>query len=146
MPHISKRKLDKKVEEELFDALGYILSHSSPTDLRKILPALMTDTERLMIAKRIGIAVLLQSGIADTTIDDLLKVTRFTIQKMELLIGAHQEEFALILKIVAKKHGDTQLKNILLELAHYLGSASGGRLPGKLPAGVQYTDILNTKK
>jgi uncharacterized protein YerC len=131
MPHLSRRKLDYKVEKELLESFEYVLTHSSPNELKKILSSLMTKTEQLMIAKRLGIAMMLKEKIPDSTIDEVLKVTRFTVNKIALLFAAKPEGFFLALEKLKQRQIKNSLKNILLELAAYAAAAAGGRLPRK---------------
>lgn len=128
MPHISRRRLNPKVERELLDSLEYVFTHSKPAEIKKILPALMTRTERLMVAKRLGIATLLEEEIPDNIIDDLLKVTRTTIGKMRLVIGNQVEGYVLALKKLERRKTEQTLKDLLLQLTKYAVKAAGGRL------------------
>lgn len=128
MPHLSRRRLNPKVERELLDSLEYVFTHSKPTEIKKILPALMTKTERLMVAKRLGIATLLEEEIPDSIIDDLLKVTLTTISKMRLVIGNQVEGYRLALKKLERRKTEQSLKDLLLQLTKYAVKAAGGRL------------------
>lgn len=144
MPHVSKRKLDKKMEQELHDTLKYVLTHASSKELPAILDALLTPTEQLMIAKRLGAAFLLTRNIPERFIDEGLKLTRPTIDKIRLMMDVRPAGFQQAITEVIKLHQENEFKNLLLDFVHYLGSASGGRLPRKLPDSVKYINILNT--
>lgn len=129
MSQISRRELDHKVEKELLESLEYVFTHTSPAEIKKVLSSLMTKTERLMVAKRLGIAAMLSEGIPYSTIDDGLKVTRATIGKIELLIQTRSEGFGLALKKLRRREVKETLKDLLLQVAKYSVRAAGGRLP-----------------
>ena len=80
MPHVSRRRVKKKVYKKLEDGLRDIFSKfSSRSDVSRLLGDLLTPTERLMISKRIAIILLLKKGYSFQAIQKTLKVTPFTV-------------------------------------------------------------------
>ena len=80
MPHVSSRRVKKKVYKKLEDGLHDIFSKfSSRSDVSRLLGDLLTPTERLMISKRIAIILLLKKGYSFQAIQKTLKVTPFTV-------------------------------------------------------------------
>lgn len=80
MPHVSSRRVKKKVYKKLEDGLHDIFSKfSSHSDVSRLLGDLLTPTERLMISKRVAIILLLKKGYSFQAIQKTLKVTPFTV-------------------------------------------------------------------
>lgn len=80
MPQISRRKLPKELEEEMFSQFWVSLSRLRTSDnTASFFSDLLTDTEELMLAKRFTIAVLLLRGKRPVDIKATLHVTNSTI-------------------------------------------------------------------
>ncbi|TSC88645.1 MAG: Uncharacterized protein G01um10145_812 [Microgenomates group bacterium Gr01-1014_5] len=133
MPHLSKRKLNPQVEIELIDSLEYILSHSKPDELKKILSSLLSKTERLMMAKRLGVVLMIQEQVSATEIDNILKVTRSTIEKIEMKLETKLDGFLIALKKLGQRKTEIKLKTLLLGLTKYAVESALGKTPTKLP-------------
>lgn len=83
MPHVSKRKVDKEVLDDIHSRLIEVLaSFNEGGDIRDILDDLLTKTERTMIAKRLAIAIMLHRGYTFGLISHMLKVSEATISVM----------------------------------------------------------------
>ncbi|HVF68998.1 MAG TPA: Trp family transcriptional regulator, partial [Xanthomonadales bacterium] len=79
MPHVSKNKLDKKTEDNLIQTLELVLSKlTKDAEIKGFLLSLLSPTERLMLAKRLAIAMLLKENLPATHIAHTLHVTRDT--------------------------------------------------------------------
>lgn len=80
MPQVSKRKLDKGLEEEMFRqfwrSLGQINDSQKSAEF---FSDLLTETEKTMLAKRFTAAVLLSRGRSATDIKDSIHLTYSTI-------------------------------------------------------------------
>lgn len=123
MPHLSKRKLDNKTRRLLLDAFSSLFSNLNKTKADNLLTTILTDTERLMIAKRIGASLLIREGSTEIEIAQALKLSTATVSKFSLIIRAgdkatwdfilHKlerwQEF-IVLKGVLKKAGLAVLK------------------------------------
>lgn len=81
MPHLSRRKLDPKVEKELNTLLEYTLGHLKPKEAQKLLESLLSRTEKLMLAKRVAAVVLLDEGLPESQIAETIKLTPDTISQ-----------------------------------------------------------------
>lgn len=80
MPHVSNRKVKKKVYKKLQSNLVGIFSSShSKTEMASLINDLLTPTERIMFAKRIAIILMLQEGYSFRAIEKTLKVTLQTV-------------------------------------------------------------------
>lgn len=80
MPQVSKYRLDKNVEARLFDLFWRSLTRlGSPRETAEFFTDLLTSTEKIMLAKRYTVAVLLKKGYSPKHIHDVLKVSFTTI-------------------------------------------------------------------
>lgn len=121
MPHISQRKIGRKAEKTLFDDLMRALFETGIHNGRSCVYALLTTTERLMLAKRFAIIAMLEREYSYYRIGMTLKVSISTIMRMHRRLEAGY--FAPIQHILKKKR--RQL-TILEELELFL--TAGGAL------------------
>jgi len=129
MPHVSKYKLDKTAESRLFKTLELVLTRiTKEEDLNDFLLALLTPTEQIMLAKRLGIIVLLKEGLPESRIASALHVTRITVSRMQLFLEARGKGYELAIEILKKEQVMDDLKILLLKLAGYAARAAGGRV------------------
>lgn len=80
MPQISRRKLDKTLEQEMFRQFWSSVSKlRDVSDVSSFFSDLLTETEEIMLAKRFTIAVLILRGKQPVEIKSTLHVTYSTI-------------------------------------------------------------------
>lgn len=83
MPQISRRflqsKVQKKMDELLIELIGKCRSREEAAGFTA---ALLTPTEKTMIAKRLAITLMLLKGYSPGDIDDILKVSIATVYKV----------------------------------------------------------------
>ena len=132
MPQVSRVKLNKKTENKLTETLTLILSKvSMDSDMNVFLAALLTPTEKLMLAKRIAIVVLLKENLSDTQISSVLNVTRITVAKMRYFLEARGQGYDVAIRVLENQKLIDELKSVLVKLAGYSFRAAGGRVkPG----------------
>ena len=83
MPHISRKKIKKKVATELADQfLTFLSITQSKAEARILANELLSQTERVMLAKRLAIIVLLVRGYSFIQIGEALGVTPQTITRV----------------------------------------------------------------
>ncbi len=84
MPHLSAKRL-KEEEEKLLKSKLVKVFRVVGKDKRVSysLPELLTHTEMLMIAKRLGIIYLIYKEMSTLDIADILKVSTSTVQRFE---------------------------------------------------------------
>lgn len=127
MPHVSKIKLNKKAEEELIKNLDLVLSKIGKNEeMVPFLNSLLTETERLMIAKRLAVILLLEHGLHDVQISNMLHVTRMTISKMRLFYEGRGKDLKIGVKKLAEQKNIEDFKILLTSLARYSIRAAGG--------------------
>src|SRR5258708_14418 len=92
MPHVSSNKLSLPLQDKLYKKLLQIFSQAhKKKNFSLVFQELLTDTEKIMFAKRIAIVLLLESDTPQEKIVDILKVSPTTVSKMSLQveIGAY---------------------------------------------------------
>ncbi|MCL5438590.1 MAG: trp operon repressor [Patescibacteria group bacterium] len=134
MPHVSRNKLSKKAEAKLIDSFNQVLTHITRGDeMVSFLDSLLTPTEKIMLAKRLAIIVLIEEGLPDSQISSILNVTRMTASKMQLFYEARGSGFKIGLKKLEELNRMESFKKFLISLAKYSVRAAGGYVkPGIL--------------
>ena len=83
MTQVSPRFLPPKVSGEIFDIfLSALTSLSSSKQTINFIESLLSPTEQIMIGKRLAIAYMLQKGYSQRAIQDTLKVSLTTVNKI----------------------------------------------------------------
>lgn len=85
MPHISSKELDKEILEKIFRKL--LLTLESAQNRRKLSPVLhelFTETEKIMLAKRLAVVLSLAGIIPQHRIAEALFVSPTTVAKISL--------------------------------------------------------------
>ncbi|MBI3289951.1 hypothetical protein HYZ78_00975 [Candidatus Microgenomates bacterium] len=84
MPHISPKTLDKHTLKLIDSALMWTFSRLKGRETDLIFDSLITPTERLMLAKRLGILYLLKENETEPKIAEILKVRQATVSRIRL--------------------------------------------------------------
>ena len=113
MPQVSKRLTSQKISKRLPELLiETIVNCSNSYQTQKFLDDFLTPTEKIMLGKRLAIAVLLLKGYDYATISQLLKVSSATIGKIVNLLRFSDGG----LKMMAEKQlNKDNWKNLLFE-------------------------------
>lgn len=129
MPHVSRWKLPKEEERNLISALRLVLARLNKDEEMEIfLKSLLTNTEQLMLAKRLAIIVLLEEGLTESQIAEALHVTRMTVAKMRYFYESRGKGYRLALSILARKKQLEEFKKLLFSFLKYATKAAGGRI------------------
>lgn len=128
MPHVSRIKLPLSTEKELIESLNLVFSSISERGkMIKFLSSLLTDTEKLMLAKRLAVIVLIKEGIPDSDIAESLHVTRVTVSRLRYYYEARAREgYDIALTKIENDKVLQGVKRFLLALADYSIKAAGG--------------------
>lgn len=114
MSQVSRRFLNKKVQERIFSLFISSITLSNTSELTgSFIEDLFTPTERIMLAKRFSIAYLLLRGYSYDMICESLKVSRTTVGHVALWLGEKGKGFREIIEKI-KRH--ESMKKILSEL------------------------------
>ena len=88
MMQISRKYLPKNLESKLFELFFDSLAHlSNRSDIEKFLLSLISPFEKTMLAKRLGIAVLLSKGYTQEEIRNILKVSNETVSRVNMALN-----------------------------------------------------------
>jgi len=122
--------MEKKDEEKVVKVLGEELSKIVNMDeMALMMKILLTETERLMIGKRIFAFVMINKGSSDTEIARRLHFTRATVERLRIRF-IHQEEINQpVKKLVNQLETSQMLKDLLKEFLRYAIPVMGGRIP-----------------
>lgn len=105
VPQVSKRTLDKDIEERMFEIFWEAVAGlKKPAEVKEFLKDTLGPTEQIMLAKRLAIAVLLSKDYGYEDICSMLKVSNSTVSKIALWLHADKKGLKKVIKrIVAKK-------------------------------------------
>ncbi|EKD87334.1 MAG: hypothetical protein ACD_36C00134G0003 [uncultured bacterium] len=103
MTQVSRIPLRKEVEQRVYEVLmESVAAATSKSTVSRLLDDLLSPTERLMIAKRLSIALLLLKKYDQRTISRWLKVSLGTVSKISLVLqkghGGYQSVIGSILR------------------------------------------------
>jgi hypothetical protein len=139
MPQVSSRIVDQQVQKIMWSRLHKMLGMKlNEESVDAMLMGLLTETERLMLAKRLMAGVLLLSGWTPLTVSDSLKLSRSTCYKFKVIIKTNiaYRKFLerifpvklLFRKVEAKKMGVADfLLKVLKETGNFVDDISVGR-------------------
>ncbi|MCX6705341.1 MAG: Trp family transcriptional regulator [Candidatus Woesebacteria bacterium] len=140
MPHVSKRIIDSKIKRNALGSFTLLIKDlNNVSDTEKFLSSVLSETERLMIAKRITAAFLLRHNIESQKIQNLLKLTPGTVFRLKLWIQTHQEGFDVIFDKMEKQRRSELTKEILYRILDYAIKAGSGRVPNPFKDSSQYS-------
>lgn len=115
MPHVSRKKLNKKIYQKIGDEfILFILELKSSTDTKSFLTNLLTKTERVMLAKRLAVIGMLIKGYSFEAIQKTLEVSPSTVDRFWKVIQQYPNSFSLIrLRIETKSKAKTGFWKVL---------------------------------
>jgi Trp operon repressor len=119
MPHITKKQLDKNLREKLNVHLLSILLDTARKDRTRIFKEILTKTERVMIAKRLLLLMLIDKSIPTHKIAEVLSMSPSTVARYEL----KTENNAFRASIKFLKQNDSKLEKTFSALVALAFSA-----------------------
>jgi len=123
MVRLNKSHLQQKQIDQLFNQLAIIIAPKEPDRTAAALGELLGKEERIMLAKRIAVIVLLSEGFSGYKIAEELKLSKSTIATISEKLSAGK--FNKIEKLLAK---DSQKYHSILEVIDNILHL-GGTLP-----------------
>ncbi len=104
MAQVSKRYLQKKVEERILDLFWTSLSSlSTKREVALFLDDLLSPTEKLMLSKRLAIAFMLMKGYDYSTINERLKVSDPTIWNIKVGLTHRGKGYKMAIENIMNK-------------------------------------------
>ncbi len=93
---ISKQDISPKLSRELYRSLCRVVADiKSPEEAQIVLQELLSETERVAIMKRLGIAMLLDKGTSYDKIRKMINVSSATIASMQERMGRRGLQLAI---------------------------------------------------
>ena len=115
MSQVSRYPLSKDVYDRIFEIfLKTLINIKDKTEGASLISDFFTPTERIMFAKRLGIALLLEKDYDYQTIRSILKVSTGTIASVNLARKYGNQGYD---KFIAKILRDEQIKTLLGKIA-----------------------------
>lgn len=103
MPQVSKWWLSKDIEEKMFALFFQAFARlSKPVDIAKFLNDLLGPVEKIMLAKRLAIAVLLRRGYDYESIKQTLRVSSETIARVNISLNYGGEGYTMVVDEILK--------------------------------------------
>ena len=122
MVQISKRKLPKDVLAKLFLLFFEVVGKKyQQDDFKLIIHGLFSETEQVMIIKRIAILYLLLKDIDNVTISDVLKVSPATICRFSVIIRTNEGIVKYLNKIIRNEKIFGIFDDLFYELFNHPG-------------------------
>lgn len=114
MSQVSKFQLRPSVQQEIIKSFFWLIAHLTKEDEVEIfLGDFLTKTEKLILAKRFAIALMIENGYSYPEIRDTLKVSTSTIVRIHQLLDASGKGYRLaIRKLSEKKQLETFWRDI----------------------------------
>jgi uncharacterized protein YerC len=104
MAQVSRRKLDKDVEDELFGQLWMFLSQvRDPKRASQLYSDLLTETERVILAKRLATALLLIRKKKTQEIESAIAVSASTVSNVSQWLKYCRVETRKMLEKISRK-------------------------------------------
>lgn len=129
MSQVSKRQLNKDIEvrvlNTLWDALSYVHTASQS---QRFLEDLLTPTEKVMLSKRLTIAVLLIKGYPYESICSVLKVSSATIGSVANWLKISGAGYRYVIDQILKEEKWTKTIDLIDEFLHRLPLPRGKKV------------------
>jgi|SRR3989344_765306 len=123
MTKVSKRLIDKNLEDRMFEVFTKtLIDLKNPEDVQNFLNDLLSPIERVMLVKRLAIAILLTKGYTYETIDNILKVSHPTIMNISLRLkygsnNGYNKVIDNFLKVQKREELFDKIDEVFLELS-----------------------------
>jgi len=125
MVHVSKRRLKKQYLERLFNQLAISVHTSSKRKTGALLRDLLTDSEQVMLAKRLAVILMLYEGHSCYRIWKTLNMSSSTVRSMWNLF--EEGEYDNIIQTVCKRKDEREKYWKTLEIILRGGMPSMGK-------------------
>jgi uncharacterized protein YerC len=130
VPHLSKRKIDPKIEKYISTALIESLKGmKSEEEVDNLVSSVFSETEKVMFAKRFVAAFLIKKGLESKTIADTLKLTTETVARVKTSLKLNPAGFNNVIKRLENMEKKEAVKNVLYKILDYAIRAGAGHIP-----------------
>lgn len=119
MAQVSKYPVSKEVSDRMFEVFSDTISHlSKKKDIEEFMTELLSPIEKIMLAKRLSIAVLLAKGYSYPSISGILRVTPRTIASVSVTLKYRGKGYR---KAVEKILSDEKMNDFWEEIEDFIG-------------------------
>ena len=125
MTNVSKQKLKKEFQDQLFNQFSELLSSGNKKQTHNFLLALLTDSEKIMFVKRVAAVLMLSKKHSPYRIAETLKISETTANKMRLAYEVG--EYSSIVELSKKKEFDSKKFWATIDVCLRLGMPSMGK-------------------
>ncbi|KKU80920.1 hypothetical protein A2875_03705 [Candidatus Gottesmanbacteria bacterium RIFCSPHIGHO2_01_FULL_46_14] len=118
MTQVSRIRLPKAVEDQMHGALRKALADlRTEEEVGEFLEDLLTPTEKIMLGKRLAIAILLDKGYDQRTIHSIMKVSVTTVSSVNYWLKQRGKGYR---RVIDKMKSQEQWKQFTHELGKFL--------------------------
>lgn len=136
MPQVSRYVLKNEVEKRMFKVFEKTISDiRKDSDVKSFINDLLTPTEKIMLAKRLGIAVLLSKGYDYRSISKVLRVSTTTILAIVKQAAINGQGYKIAVDNVLRDEGREE---VFLKMERTLRKTISGHPAGKARADAYY--------
>lgn len=127
MSQVSGYPIHKKVEERMFEIFKFTISSlKNDQEIEDFLEDFLSPVEKIMLSKRLAIAILLAKGYTYPSIATILRVTPSTIAMVSLRLKYSGKGYKkMVEKILSDEKKDNfwqKIEDILAKIPHAKGS------------------------
>jgi len=117
MPHVSKKKVNPKALERILDFLLISLADiKDHKEMASFANSFFTRTEKLMLAKRLGVAYLLSEKVPEDRIVEILCIGKPTIEKMRFLLQTEGQGYEIAIRILKRSENFAEFREIFSQI------------------------------
>ena len=132
MTPVSRIKLSPEEESQVLEVfLSELVRLTDGDELRCLITLLLSESEKIMLAKRMAAYVMIEHQIPDTNISKTLHLTRITVSKLRLNYLLQKERKEPVIKIIQRPKLVDILKPLFAKFLKYAIPAAGGIIPGR---------------
>lgn len=117
MSKISKRVLHQELENYIFDLFIKTISDlKNESEVKNFVEDLLSPSERIMLIKRLAIAILLSKDYTYDAIDETLKVSRPTITRVSISLKYGKSGYQQVTQKILQRQKKEKLLDTIDEL------------------------------
>lgn len=144
MGRVSKRGINRKLEEELEDQLSFTISSLTDKDeINTFLNEFLTKEEKIMLGKRLLLYMLLYKGFTNTQINSILSLSHETTRWYRNLFNTKPEIFKKIIERLLKREKAQKFWKKIEKILEPVGLALEARTNMKARARLASGDFWN---
>lgn len=116
MPQISKKYLKEEKLKRIFDIFfGFLSDVKNKTDSEKIINEILTETEKIMIAKRLACFYLLKKNVSAEVISDSINLSTSTVYYLKQVLDDSINTQKYLQNKIKKEKLNNFIEDILME-------------------------------